>query len=54
MNQQLKEEIEKLEETLTGDMFADMDTRDKIHNLQMKANGIKPEDSHFECLGCGS
>ena len=50
----MKEEIAKLEEQLTGDMFQDMETRDKIHNLEMKMKGVKPEDSHFDCIGCGS
>ena len=39
---------------LTGDMFADMETRDEIHNLEMQLKGVKPIDSHFDCVGCGS
>ncbi len=35
-------------------LMDDMETRDKIHNLEMKVNGVKPEDSHFDCIGCGS
>lgn len=50
----LKKEIAELEKQLTGDMFTDMEIKDKIHNLQMKLNGVKPEDSHFDCVGCGS
>lgn len=50
----LRKEIEELEKQLTGDMFADMEIKDKIHNLQMKIDGTKPMDSHYECLGCGS
>lgn len=50
----IEEEIEKLKATLTGDMFQDMDTRDRIHNLEMQLNGVKPMDSHFDCIGCGS
>lgn len=50
----LQKEIKELEEQLTGDMFADMEIKDKIHNLQMKIDGVKPEDSHFDCIGCGS
>lgn len=50
----LRKEIEELEKQLTGDMFADMEIKDKIHNLQMVLNGVKPEDSHFSCVGCGS
>ena len=38
----------------TGDMFQDMDIKDRIHNLQMQLDGVKPEDSHISCVGCGS
>ena len=50
----MEKQIEELEKQLTGNMLKDMDIRDKIHKLQMKIKGIKPEDSHFECVGCGS
>lgn len=50
----LQEEIEKLRSQLTGDMFQDMDIKDEIHNLEMKLKGVKPMDSHFDCVGCGS
>ena len=50
----LEEAIAALKEKLTGDMFADMDTRDEIHNLEMQLKGVKPLDSHFACVGCGS
>jgi len=50
----LENEIKQLEGQLTGDMLQDMDIRDKIHNLQMVLKGVKPQDSHFDCVGCGS
>ena len=50
----IEEEIRKLESQLTGDMFQDMDIKDRIHNLQMQLDGVKPEDSHIDCIGCGS
>lgn len=50
----LQEEIQALEAQLTGDMFADMDIKDKIHNLKMKMEGVRPMDSYIECVGCGS
>lgn len=53
-NGQLEQEIAALEAQLTGDMFQDMDLKDKIHNLKMKLNGVKPVDSHIDCIGCGS
>lgn len=50
----LQEEIEALRGKLTGDMFTDMDIKDEIHNLEMKLKGVKPMDSHIDCIGCGS
>ncbi len=50
----MEEEIEQLKSQLTGDMFKDMEIKDKIHTLEMKLKGVKPEDSHFDCIGCGS
>ncbi|WP_268123432.1 hypothetical protein [Roseivirga pacifica] len=52
--EQLEKEIESLNGQLTGDMFQDMDIKDKIHNLTMKLNGVKPMDSSIDCVGCGS
>lgn len=52
--QEIKETIKSLESQLTGDMMKDMAIRDQIHNLEMKLNGTKPTDSHFDCVGCGS
>ena len=46
--------IDQLKKELTGNMMQDMDIKDKIHNLQMKLKGVKPMDSHFDCVGCGS
>jgi hypothetical protein len=47
-------QIEVLKATLVGEMFADMEAKDRIHNLQMELKGVKPEGSDFDCLGCGS
>ncbi len=52
--EQIQSEISSLEKQLTGDMMADMDVRDKIHNLKMKLNGVKPLNQNIECVGCGS
>ena len=51
---ELLSEIAALEATLTGNMFEDMDTKGKIHNIQMKVDGVRPSDSAIECVGCGS
>lgn len=52
--EQMLEKINFLKTQLTGDMFADMEIKDEIHNLQMKIDGVKPSDSHIDCIGCGS
>lgn len=51
---ELQSQIAELKGQLTGDMFADMELRDQIHNLEMKAKGVKPIDSSIDCIGCGS
>ena len=50
----IQSEIAQLETQLTGDMFKDMEIKDKIHNLKMKLNGTKPLQQEIECVGCGS
>lgn len=50
----IKQEIKELQAKLTGDMFADMEVKDKIHNLEMIMNGTKPENTEIDCIGCGS
>lgn len=52
--ERLEKEKALLETQLSGDMMKDMEIRDKIHNIQMKLDGTKPDDSHFDCVGCGS
>ena len=50
----LHAEIIALQQKLTGNLMEDLALRDKIHNLQMKLNGIKPMDTSVDCVGCGS
>ena len=50
----IEAEIENLKGSLTGNMFEDMEARDRIHNLEMQLKGVKPMDSYFDCIGCGS
>ena len=52
--EELQSEIKLLESQVTGDMFKDMEIRDKIHNLKMKLNGTKPASQEIDCIGCGS
>ena len=50
----IKQQIEELKTKLTGELLKDLEIRDKMHQLEMKLNNVKPTDSHFECVGCGS
>lgn len=52
--EEIQSQIKELESKLTGDMFSDMEIKDKIHNLKMKQNGTRPMNSEIECVGCGS
>jgi len=52
--EEINAQITQLETQKTGDMFADMDIMDQIHNLKMKRDGVRPADSQIECVGCGS
>jgi hypothetical protein len=31
-----------------------LEIQDAAHNIKMKLNGVKPTDSHIDCIGCGS
>ena len=46
--------IESLNSQLTGDMYKDMDIKQKNYNLTMKLNGVNLMDSSFYCVGFGS
>lgn len=50
----IMEAIATLKGKLTGEMFADMEIRDQIHNLEMQLNGTKPVNQSIDCIGCGS
>jgi hypothetical protein len=52
--QEIQNKIQELESQLTGNMFADMNVKDEIHNLKMKMNGTKPPQQEIDCIGCGS
>ncbi len=47
-------QIAEQESKLSGDMFADMEIRDKIHNLKLERDGVKPVNTEIDCVGCGS
>ncbi len=52
--EEIEEQINELKKKLTGNLWEDMEIKGKIHNLEMKLQGIKPIDSDIECIGCGS
>jgi hypothetical protein len=43
---------ELLDESLSWEKSLEL--RDAAHNIEMKLNGVKPTDSHIDCIGCGS
>lgn len=48
-------EISILESEKEGKSWEEsLDIQDKIHNIKMKLNGVKPVDSSIDCIGCGS
>ena len=44
----------KFKRDITTDFIESMDIADKIPNIEMKLNGIRPTDSYVECIGCGA
>lgn len=53
----IRTEIENLKATLTGDLFQDMDTQQKIYELKVQLNPEiveNPQLDDDECLSCGS
>ena len=53
--QGLLEEISVLELEKQGKSWEEsLDIQDKIHNIKMKINGVKPSDSSIDCIGCVS
>ena len=49
-----KVKVLKENKSNTDDFMEQMDFADEIHNIEMKLNGVKPTDSHIDCIGCGS
>lgn len=50
----IKQQIEELKTKLNGEFTNDLEIKDKIHQLEMKLNNVKPTDSHIDCVGCGA
>ena len=38
----------------TEDFGEKIELADQVHNIKMILNGVKPTDSHIDCIGCGS
>jgi hypothetical protein len=55
--EEIREQITTLKSTLTGDLFQDMETQQKIYELKIQLNPdivANPELDDDECLSCGS
>lgn len=57
--EQIDHKIEELKGQLVGDMFQDMDLQQQIMDLkrqksEMISPTVRPDNSDFECVGCGS
>tara|TARA_R100001443_G_scaffold116998_2_gene139456 strand:+ start:1122 stop:1316 length:195 start_codon:yes stop_codon:yes gene_type:complete len=58
--QELEETLKNYESQLNDDTFfrlsfeERLELADKLHNIKMKLNGVKPESSYIDCVGCGS
>ena len=56
-NVSLQKELENISSKLAvqGLSFIEKcELKDREHNIKMKLNGVKPQDSHYDCIGCGS
>jgi|TARA_R110002096_G_scaffold47334_1_gene126306 hypothetical protein len=47
-------ELLKVRKKDVKDFIESIDLADKIHNIEMKLNGVRPTDSYVECIGCGA
>ncbi|MDC1403299.1 hypothetical protein N8328_02710 [Crocinitomicaceae bacterium] len=53
----IRKNIAKMKATLTGDLFQDMETQQKIYELKVQLNPKiveNPQLDEEECLSCGS
>lgn len=55
----IKEQIEELKALLTGDLFQDLETHQKIYDLKKQLNpeivdNPELDDDFFTCEACGS
>ena len=55
--EQISQQIQELKGQLTGELFADLETQQKIYDLKVKLNpeiATRPEVDEDDCLYCGS
>ena len=55
-NEEMKDLVEELNKRKDSaiDFAEKISIASEIHNIEMKLNGVKPMDSHIDCIGCGS
>jgi|TARA_R110002050_G_scaffold300597_1_gene470712 hypothetical protein len=56
--QDLFDKVEELKNSLTGDMFTDMEIKEQIHKLEMEIKGVKSVNDECpidgSCDSCGA
>ncbi|QDP68185.1 MAG: hypothetical protein Unbinned1473contig1000_63 [Prokaryotic dsDNA virus sp.] len=50
----LVDKYESIKDNSSYSFMDKLDLLDEIHNVKMKLNGVKPMDTHIDCVGCGS
>ena len=50
--EELQKKLNTLKALLTGDMFADMDVRNQIHEIELELNGGSCDIDNPECDTC--
>ncbi len=50
----LSDKYELMRDDETYSFMDKLAVLDDIHNIKMKLNGVKPMDTHIDCIGCGS
>jgi|TARA_R110000751_G_scaffold474_3_gene1711 hypothetical protein len=55
-NEEMRDLVEQLNKRKDSaiDFSEKISIASEIHNIEMKLNGVKPTDSHIDCIGCGS
>jgi len=57
---ELEETLKLYEAQLKDETFFNLtfeeklELADNLHNIKMKLNGVKPDNTYIDCVGCGS